>query len=55
MGLCFGRAAEADGDGALTAGRGFALKGWFFFFFFFPEVPRPIGKKGLADLSSSPW
>lgn len=44
MGLRFGRAA--DGDGALATGRGLLFT-WPLF-----EVPMPVGKKGLADLST---
>ena len=46
MGLCSGRVANEDGDGALTTGRGLLITESFF------EVPRPIGKTGLADLST---
>lgn len=46
MGLCSGRVTNEDGDGALTTGRGLLIIESFF------EVPRPIGKTGLAHLST---
>lgn len=42
MGLSFGQAVEADGNGALTTGRALLLTQSF------SELPRPTGKKGLG-------
>lgn len=42
MGLCFGQAADAEGNGALTTGIDLLLTESF------SELPRPIGKKGLG-------